>query len=287
MSWACGEASGPLQLGDTGDASSATISLSPGAVSFSFLGETHQLNATITDHSGGTTPLPPLTWLSLDPQIATVSSSGIVEATGAGTTTIIASAGAARPDSAVVTVEQRAEAVTITPDSVGLVAIGDTVTLRADVLDTGGSSIAHASASWHSADTLVVRVSPSGRLTSVALGFGFVSATSRAGGGLAASEALVLVYDSLHVTTTSLRNGIRGQSYDEVLEASGGDDIYRWSIASGRLPEGLALDSLGAITGTPTRLERASFTAEVVSAGQVAQRALSIGTCDLSFGECR
>ncbi|MBB5350538.1 hypothetical protein HNR46_000766 [Haloferula luteola] len=84
-------------------------------------------------------------------------------------------------------------------------------------------------------------------------------------GGLAESSAATLtVADSPEITTTSpLASGIVGASYSETLTASGGTSPYTWSLASGSLPDGLALSSAGEISGTPTAAGVYEFTSEV------------------------
>lgn len=58
---------------------------------------------------------------------------------------------------------------------------------------------------------------------------------------------------ALTVTTTSLPNGLIGSQYSAILAATGGLPPLTWSLTSGSLPGGLALDaSTGAITGLPT-----------------------------------
>ncbi len=55
------------------------------------------------------------------------------------------------------------------------------------------------------------------------------------------------------VTTTSLPNGTIGLPYNATLTNSGGLAPFTWSITTGTLPAGLALDpSSGIINGTPT-----------------------------------
>jgi hypothetical protein len=56
----------------------------------------------------------------------------------------------------------------------------------------------------------------------------------------------------VQVTTTALPGGTSGQQYSAALQASGGSGSYRWSVASGALPAGIALDSAsGTLSGTP------------------------------------
>ena len=59
--------------------------------------------------------------------------------------------------------------------------------------------------------------------------------------------------DALAITTTSLPSGQVGTAYSTTLAATGGKTPYTWSLTSGTLPTGLALNpSTGAITGSPT-----------------------------------
>ena len=69
---------------------------------------------------------------------------------------------------------------------------------------------------------------------------------------------------ALSVTTTALNNAAQGSPYSQGLTATGGVPPLTWSISSGALPTGLALDaSTGQISGTPTTQGASSFTVEV------------------------
>ena len=78
------------------------------------------------------------------------------------------------------------------------------------------------------------------------------------------------------VTTTSLKAGVVGTPYADTLEATGGDGSYTWSVSAGMLPAGLALSAGGEISGTPTEADTSPFTVQVESAGQTAEKPLSI-----------
>jgi large repetitive protein len=84
----------------------------------------------------------------------------------------------------------------------------------------------------------------------------------------------------LAVATASLPSATVGTAYSNVLGTTGGDGNATWSISSGSLPAGLALNaSSGLITGTPTSSGSSSFTVEASDGGpptQSASAALSI-----------
>jgi len=77
------------------------------------------------------------------------------------------------------------------------------------------------------------------------------------------SKALSIdVKAALNITTTSLPDAPRNQSYSQTLQATGGITPYSWSVVSGSLPSGLSLDSsTGVISGTPRgRAQTYNFT---------------------------
>ncbi len=78
----------------------------------------------------------------------------------------------------------------------------------------------------------------------------------------------------LVITTTSLSNGTIGVSYSATLSATGGVSPYTWSIISGSLPAGLALNpQTGAISGTPTSAGTSTFIAQVADSQSPADSA--------------
>ena len=77
-----------------------------------------------------------------------------------------------------------------------------------------------------------------------------------------ASETLILPVAPAPPVQSNLTEapvGLVGVPYYDELTATGGVGPYSWVITSGSLPDGLALDPNGAITGTPTTIETASF----------------------------
>jgi len=87
--------------------------------------------------------------------------------------------------------------------------------------------------------------------------------------GATASQAFTITITSntpkLTITTTSpLPNGMAGTAYSQTLTATGGTPAYKWSVTSGALPDGLALDSgSGTISGTPSKTGAFPFSVRV------------------------
>jgi hypothetical protein len=86
----------------------------------------------------------------------------------------------------------------------------------------------------------------------------------------------------LVIDTTSLPDGNLGNSYDAFLTASGGQGTPKlWSVIAGALPDGLKMASFYGvqstiISGTPTKLQTATFTVQVKDNTGVATQVLSI-----------
>lgn len=65
------------------------------------------------------------------------------------------------------------------------------------------------------------------------------------------------------IDTTTIPDGVAGEAYDVSLGYKGYATWVKWSIAEGKLPEGLTLTEDGKITGTPAGAGEYTFTVEV------------------------
>lgn len=71
------------------------------------------------------------------------------------------------------------------------------------------------------------------------------------------------VYEPVVMATTTLNYGVVGISYTNLLQATGGNGSYVWSVSSGSLPNGINLSSAGEISGTPITAGTSTFTVAV------------------------
>ncbi len=128
-----------------------TVDLSSSALSFTSLGASEQVTATVKDQNAVLMSEATVTWTSADEAVATVSSTGLVTSVGNGSATITATSGSAS-ESASVTVEQVAASIVLSTSAVVLAGPGDTATVTATVMDAAGSEIASPSLEWSSDD---------------------------------------------------------------------------------------------------------------------------------------
>ena len=93
-----------------------------------------------------------------------------------------------------------------------------------------------------------------------------------------ATQALTIsIVAPLGITTTSLPPATSGTVYSQALAATGGAPPYVWTVAAGTPPAGLALESGGLLSGTPTIAGDYTFTVQATDAGsRTATQVLSV-----------
>ncbi|MGI8547056.1 MAG: Ig-like domain-containing protein [Gemmatimonadaceae bacterium] len=155
------------------------------------VGGTLMLSATTRDASGATISGRSVAWSTTAPQIATVSSSGVVTAISPGNVTITAGS-EGKIGSASITVQAPAPpapapvaSVAVSPSS-GTIAVGGTLALSATVRDASGNTLSGRTVTWSSSTPQVATVSSSGVVTAVAPGSATITATSEERSGSAA-----------------------------------------------------------------------------------------------------
>jgi len=140
---------------------------------------------------------------------------------------------------------------------------------------------------WVSSNTTVATINLRGSANALNPGTATISASL---GSVTGSTVLTVQTSPLVITTNSLLSGTIGVPYSAALAASGGTLPYTWSISSGSLPAGLALNSsTGAISGMPTTAGTFNFTALVTDSGSprlTATGSLSIVVANLPVVSC-
>ena len=180
-----------------------TVTVNPGSLVLSALGETARFTAEVRDQNGRVMAGAPVAWASSDASVATVDASGMATAAANGSATITATAGSVS-GTAAVTVTQVVNAVAVSPSADTLVAFGDTVRLVAEATDANGHSVeAVTEFVWSSSDTLVARVDHTGLVTGVDEGMATIRATAGDASGVAEvtvenpdRAALVALYEA-------------------------------------------------------------------------------------------
>ena len=157
----------------------ASVVVNPGTASLN-IGGSVTLSATLRDANGATLSGRAITWSSSATAIATVSSTGVVNAIAPGSATITATS-EGKSGSATITVLPQAPpsvaSVTIVPNG-ATIDSGQTVTLTATVRDSAGNALSGRAVSWSNNGSSVATVSQSGVVTSVALGSAPITAKS-------------------------------------------------------------------------------------------------------------
>ena len=165
MVGACSKTDTPTTLTDA----VASVAVSPGSATLTWVGETVQLTGSATRASGGTVSGGTYTWSSADAAVATVSSTGLVTAVSEGATTVSATLEGVA-GTATVTVGLLANSVIVTPSTATLVTAGESLQLTLEVRDAGGTVISSAGGAWASSAPAVATVSTTGGVVAVASG---------------------------------------------------------------------------------------------------------------------
>lgn len=160
----------------------AGVGVQPYSVVMGALGDTLRLSDTAYDRYGNLIPHPQAHWEVEDSSIVAIDSTGLLFALANGQTHAFVTSGVAS-DSALVTVQQHATTIDVTPDAydsataISFGALGDTLAASVTATDALGNAIAHPAVTWMSTDSLVVSVTDSGMITARGPGMTWVAAT--------------------------------------------------------------------------------------------------------------
>ena len=280
---ACGDG-GPADVLTPTPPAPVSVTVVPPSATLAALGQTVQLNTTVLDQSGQPMTGVSVSWASGDESVATVGATGLVTATGNGTTSITATVtGASISGVADVTVEQQPRDIALSSQQESFRALGDTVRLTARVLDANGHPVEDVVVDWVSNDVSVVSVDDSGLVT--AIGEGMTSVLATSGPALGSvdfsveQQAVAVQLSSAPDTLRSLGNTF--QLTATGLDANGhvtGSTAFVWTSADESV---VAVSHAGLITAVANGTTDVTATVQDGSASAsvsvtVAQRARNV-----------
>lgn len=267
----------------------ATIEVSPAEATVNSTGATVQFTARVYDDRGDRVPGAEVAWRLYGKEVASISASGLVTSVGPGFADIVAEhesvAGAGR-----LFVELEVHGVRIVSGDgqtgPALRPLPDRLVVF--VHDLNGGPIADAEVEFRtpgggSAVPSVATTNNDGNVaTTWVLGMDTGPQTLRAIVDSHTAEfTATAIEPPLTIPAAILSRGRLTVPYRETLEARGGIGPLFWSLASGSLPAGLALDTTGVIAGTPSALDSTDFTVHVRDEdGNEASRAFALRVCE-------
>ena len=176
----------------------STVEVSP-PVDTLVEGDTLRLAAVASDANGHAVEGEVFAWSSTDTLVARVDDAGLVTGVVAGEAEVTATSSGVTGSAALVVEVPAPTTVAITPDTVELAALGDTVRLVAEVRDQLGRPVEDEPVAWASGDTLVATVDSTGLVTAAGNGTATITATA----GDASGAAAVTVVQSAGSVTVS------------------------------------------------------------------------------------
>ena len=163
------------------------------------VGDTVRLSAAAFDALDNEVAGASFTWSSGDTLVATVDSTGLATGIATGAVEITATSSDVEGRARLVVAVAAPTTVAVTPDSVRLMALGDTIRLSAEVLDQVGRPMPGAAVEWSSGDPAVASVDSTGLVRAEGSGATTVTATS----GSAAGSASVSIMQSVSSVTVT------------------------------------------------------------------------------------
>ncbi len=154
----------------------ASVTLAPERDTLA-VGTDRAMTATVRDDAGAVLTDRVVSWSTSDPNIASVSSVGVVTAMSPGTVTVVAVSEGRVAQGTIVVLQRLADAITLTPSS-STVEVGAMVQLSAQVTDPAGNLLPDRVIVYASENGTVATVSQSGLATARAPGVARITASS-------------------------------------------------------------------------------------------------------------
>lgn len=167
----------------TGPPAVATVVLTVPSLS-AIAGTSQQLSVVVKAANGAVLTDRHISWTTLNPNVSTVSSTGVLVAAFPGTTTVFATVEGKSASSDITVLPVPVASVTVAPQTVSLL-VNAGQQLTAILRDATGSFVDGRVVTWTSGDVAVAAVSSNGLVTAVAMGTATITATSEGKTGTA------------------------------------------------------------------------------------------------------
>jgi len=283
-------------LGSCGDSTSAPVPsrivVTPGSVTLDAIGLTQQYSAILEDKKGNPIPGATIFWFSTDPEVASVTSSGLAQGLKKGTTSIQATAEGLTGNATLTVTPIPAEVLKNAGDGQsGALSQPLPEALVVEVLDSQGYPVQGAAVSFvvtvggGSISPALATTDAQGRATAfwtlgcsnddpqrVVAGIGGRTVEFTASADLSLPA----------ICQGSIPDGRVTFGYSIQLEVVGGDQAsMAWTIESGTLPVGMSLSTGGVLAGTPEISGAFLFRARAQDGlGNSAARDFSLRICE-------
>ena len=214
------------------------------------VGQTTQLNAEPRDASGQPLVGRAVTWSSSDPNVASVSSTGLVTAVAPGQATITATSEAAAGTSTIGVSPKPVSSVIISPGQ-GSVTVGQTLQLSGQVTDDQGNVLTGRPISFTSGTPAVATISETGLVTGVAPGTTTITATSEGKTGTATVTVTPIPVAKVEITP-STPNVTVGQTVQLDVSVQGANNQVltgRTVVWSSGAPSVASVSPTGVVSG--------------------------------------
>ena len=279
---ACGGSGSPGPSGPVGGGVVSSVQITSSTTTVN-VGATLTLSASARDATGTNVAGAAIAWSSSAPNIATVSSSGVVTGVLAGTATITASSsGFSASTQITVTPDDTPTSITLAPSGAIALVSGSAVTLTSVVRAPDGHIVSTATVVYSSTDATVASVS-AGVVTGAKAGTAMITATSGA-----ASAVVIVTVTPGPAAALGLRTQPAGAAAGSLLSTQPVIEIRDKAgnlvpTATNAVTVGIATGG-GSLSGTTTVTAAngvATFTNLVVS-GTAGTRALSFSAAGLT-----